>query len=79
MVIEGIIAEVMETWPLQLFVETDEGSYHVALAESTAVITKGQPVGPEQLLPGLNIRVEGDASGSRGMHATRIEIRRKAD
>jgi hypothetical protein len=74
-VIEGTVTDVMETWPLQLFVKTDKGTCHVALAENTAVITRGRPAGPEQLLPGLIIRAEGDASGSQGMRATRIEIR----
>lgn len=79
MVIEGRVIEVMETWPLQLFVETDAGIWHVALAEGTVVIARGRPVGPENLLPSLNVRAEGDASGARGMQATWIETSQQTD
>lgn len=74
MVIEGKIVEVMETWPLQMFVQADKDVWHIALTASTLVIERGRPVGPEQLLPGLDVRAEGDASGPRGMQTTRIDI-----
>jgi hypothetical protein len=73
-VIEGTIIDVMETWPLQLSVDTREGIYHVALAETTAVTSEGRPEEPAQLLPGRPIRVEGKASNARAMKAARIDI-----
>jgi hypothetical protein len=73
-VIEGTIVDVMETWPLQLSVDTGEGVCQVALAEATAVTSEGQPAEPAQLLPGRPVRVEGKASNARAMKAARIDI-----
>jgi hypothetical protein len=74
MVIEGTIVDVMETWPLQLAVDTREGIYQVALAEATTVTSEGQPAEPARLLPGLSVRIEGEAPNPRAMRAVHIDI-----
>ncbi len=74
MVIEGTIIDVMETWPLQLSVDTGDGVCQVALGETTAVTSEGRPAEPARLLPGRPVRIEGEASTLRAMKAARIEI-----
>ena len=74
MVIEGTIIGVMETWPLQLSVDTREGTWQVALAETTVVTSGGRPVDLSKLLPGRRVRVDGEASTARAMKATRIDL-----
>jgi hypothetical protein len=73
MLIEGEVVGVMETWPLQLAVQTDTGTYHVLL-DDTVIRSGGQPASSRDLRPGLHIRVEGEPSGPRGMTAIRIDI-----
>ena len=73
MIIEGQITGVMETWPLQLTVQTDAGMYHVILAE-IVVTSGGQPVSPGDIREGDTVRVDGTPSGPRGITATSIDI-----
>jgi hypothetical protein len=73
MLIEGKIAGVMETWPPQLAVETDAGTCHVLLGD-TVITSGGRPASSGDLKPGLDVRVEGEVSGPRGMTASRIDI-----
>jgi hypothetical protein len=73
MLIEGEVVGVMETWPLQLAVQTDAGTYHVILGD-TVITSGGRSASPEDIRPGLDVRVEGEASGRRGMTASRIDI-----
>ncbi len=68
--IEGTIVEVMESWPLQLVIQTQSGTQHVVLAPNAAITAKGLSVGPEMLKPGVRVRIDGVASGSGGMTAT---------
>ena len=77
MIIEGRIAEVMETWPLQLIVETHTGRYQVALQAETKIGKKGQGVGAGTLRHGLNVQIEGQRSGSTqsAMTARVIEVK----
>ena len=74
MIIEGKIVEVMESWPLQLTVETETGRYHVALLSETTITREGETVDPGELLPDLQVRVEGQASGANAMTAQAIEV-----
>ena len=74
MAIEGSIVEVMESWPLQLTVETEAGRYQVSLLSETTVTREGETVDPGELMPGLRIRVGGQSSGANAMTARAIEI-----
>jgi hypothetical protein len=74
MIIEGTIVEVMESWPLQLTVETETGRYHVALLSETTITREGETVDPGELLPDLQVRVEGQRTGSSAISAQTIEI-----
>jgi hypothetical protein len=74
MTIEGKIVEVMESLPLQLTVETATGRYHIGLLPDTAIIREGETIDPGGLLPGLQVRVGGQASGPNAMTAQTIEI-----
>jgi len=73
MIIVGQVTGVLETWPLQLTVHTDVGTYHVILAD-IAVTASGQPVSPGDIRPGHTVRVDGAASGPRGITANLIDI-----
>jgi hypothetical protein len=59
MIIEGKILHVMESWPLQLIVEAREGKFQVALQSDTKVMRRNDTVDPKQLLPGLDVTIEG--------------------
>jgi len=74
MVIEGTIVGVMETWPLQLSVDTGEDVCQVSLAQSTSITYGGRPADPAHLLPGRRVRVEGESSNAHAMKAERIDI-----
>lgn len=74
MIIEGKIVEVMESWPLQLTVETETGRYHVELLSETTITREGETVDPGELLPDLLIRVQGQRTGSSAIIAQTIEI-----
>jgi hypothetical protein len=74
MIIEGKIVEVMESWPLQLTVETETGRYHVQLLSETTITREGETVDPGELLPDLQVQVEGQSSGSNAMTAQAIEV-----
>jgi hypothetical protein len=74
MIIEGKIVEVMESWPLQLTVETGTGRYHVELLSETTITREGETVDPGELLPDLQVRVQGQASGPNTMTAQAIKV-----
>lgn len=77
MVIEGKIVEVMESWPLQLVVETQSGRYYVELVPETTIAQQGQKVDQGNLKAGLQVQLEGQRSGSSqlAMTAQVIEIK----
>jgi len=72
--IEGVITEVMETWPLQLNVRVGQGRVVVSLTESTVIKQGGRPVGAESLRPGLKILVQGQRQKPEGCTADTIII-----
>lgn len=74
MVIEGTIMEIMESWPLQLSVQTLSGRYHVELLEETLITEDNAGVDPGDLRQNMIIRVEGTESGTNAAMADTIEI-----
>ena len=75
-VIEGIIVEVMESWPLQLAVEGGGNRYHVELLHQTTVTRGSRDVNPGVLQPDQRVRVSGSGRGppTQVMIAESIEI-----
>jgi hypothetical protein len=74
MKIEGTIEEVMETWPLQLTLASDQGRFHVLLRPETAIRKNDVGVGASELRRGEAVRVEGHASGAAGLTATAVTV-----
>ncbi len=73
-VVEGKILRVMESWPLQLVVETPSGRLDVALSDETAVIQEGRSVSPSVLTSGAMVIMRGDPSPKRPTAFTAREI-----
>lgn len=76
MIISGKIIQVMESWPIQLSVETSSGTYDVQLLEDTKITRQGKTVKPGELNPNMRIKIEGQLSSpnSDGVTASTIEI-----
>ena len=76
LVIEGTIAEVAESWPLQLIVATKTDRVHVALTPDTTITRLGERSRPGELVPNLRVRIAGLRSGASAtaMTARTIEI-----
>jgi len=64
MVIEAEIVHVMETWPLQLVVQSLEGRYHVNLQEHTRIIRNNQEVRAGELRPRMKVEITGQKAGT---------------
>jgi hypothetical protein len=58
-IVDGNIVRVMESWPLQLVVDTPSGRLGVLLTEETKIMQRGRTAGPSALLPGEKIRLVG--------------------
>ena len=58
-IVDGNIVRVMESWPLQLVVDTPSGRLGVLLTEETKIMERGRSSGPNALLPGEKIRLLG--------------------
>jgi hypothetical protein len=54
---DATIVHIMESWPLQLVLQTSTGREHVALAEDAYIQRAGKRVDPGVLQPGQRIRV----------------------
>lgn len=75
MIIEGTIVEVMESWPLQLMVQTREGRYYVELLSETRITQAGESINQENLSPNLLVQITGKAGFEQlTMSAETIEI-----
>lgn len=76
LMIEGNIVQVMESYPLQLMVETNSGRYHVALSSDTRVMQQNQTVEQNQLKTGMHVQIEGQTSSidDHAMTAQTIQI-----
>lgn len=67
---------VMESWPLQLTVQTQTALYHVVLRSDTQITQQGKEVNPGSLRPDLPVRIGGQVSSSNplAMNAEVIEV-----
>lgn len=76
MEIKGKIMTVMESWPLQLTVQTQTALYHVVLRSDTQITQQRQVVDPGSLRPDLPVRIRGQISSSNplAMNAQVIEV-----
>lgn len=54
---DATIVYIMESWPLQLVLQTSTGREHVSLAEDAYIQHAGKRVDPGVLHPGQRIRV----------------------
>lgn len=70
---EATIVNVMESWPLQLALQTSSGPQHVALDESAQIARGGVTLSAGDLRPGQRVRITLHADGGRTT-ATQIEI-----
>ena len=75
--IEGKISQVMESFPLQLMVETQDGRCCVALKPETKVTQQGKTVDASNLNPGLRVKIQGlsSAADRLAMTAQAVEIK----
>ena len=74
MTIEGTITAVLESWPLELVVETATGFWHVALRSDTVITANGQPADPHRVGPGMRVTIEGIAAGPDAISASAIDL-----
>lgn len=74
MKLEGVIVEIMESYPLQLVVETRAGRYQVALSEATAIIQNSATRQQADLRVQMHVQITGSQSGANAMTAATIEI-----
>lgn len=61
-IIEGKILKVMESWPLQLVVDTPSGRLDVLLSEDAKITKAGLLVDTRALTLGTKIRLRGHVS-----------------
>ena len=75
--VEGKISQVMESFPLQLVVETRNGRCCVALVPETKIVQQGKTVDASNLHPGLTVKIQGlsSAADRLAMTARVIEIK----
>ena len=75
--IEGKITQVMESFPLQLMVETKDGRCCVALLPETKITQQGQTLDASNLNPGLTVTIQGLSSTAdrSAMTAQAVEIK----
>ena len=75
MVIEGTIIEVMESYPLQLIVQTREGQYYVELLSETRITQAGESINQGNLSPNMQVKITGnDGFEQLTMSAKIVEI-----
>ena len=72
--IRGRIVHVLETWPLQLVVESAGRRHDVRLSDTTRITRSGGNADPGQLQPNMEIEISGETAGST-MVAQSIAIR----
>lgn len=54
---EATIIHIMESWPLQLALQTPDGREQVSLAENVVIQRAGKVVDPSALHPGQPVRL----------------------
>jgi len=74
--IDGKIVSVMESWPLQLIVETATDRYNVLLLLETMITRRGVKISAGELNPSLRVLIKGHRSSENqfAMTAQQIEI-----
>lgn len=72
---EGVIVRLLETWPLQLVVETARGQVHVGLREDALVTRGGRVAPPSALRVGERVVVEGEETAERAVDAAAVAVR----
>ena len=75
--IEGKITQVMESFPLQLMVETQDGRYCVALQPQTKIVQQGKTSDASNLHLDLTVTIKGlsSAANRSAMTAQAVEIK----
>jgi hypothetical protein len=74
MSITGKITAMMETWPLQLAVETTSGRYHVSLQPETIVSQAGRAAEVTALRPNQRVQISGYSIEDNTLTAESIEL-----
>jgi hypothetical protein len=74
MIIEGIIRGVMETWPLQLSIETASGVRDIGLSDRTKVVDTRGSRAAHDLCPGQVVRVTVEPVREPRSRASLVEI-----
>ena len=74
--IRGVIASVMESWPLQLSITSDSERVSIALTENTEIGQGGRRVPAGDLRVGQFVRIEGKITSQdpAAVTAYRLEI-----
>jgi hypothetical protein len=54
---EATVLHIMESWPLQLVLQTPAGREQIVLAENARIQRNGVPASPGALQPGQRVRV----------------------
>ncbi len=70
--IEGRIAEVRESFPPQLVIESDDGKFEIGLSDATAIQVEGRKRSYEALQTGKLVRIDGTSTSARSLTAERI-------
>lgn len=75
-IIDGIIVRVMESWPLQLVINTSSGPIGVILTEETRITQRGIASSPTELMPGEKVRLLGfyKPGHPETFHAVEIQL-----
>jgi hypothetical protein len=72
--VQGVITKVMESWPLQLVVQSGEDSTHVALTFQTTITRNGKNMTPSDLHASQLVKIEGASISLDALTANWIEI-----
>ena len=74
MELEGVVVDVMETWPLQLTVISAETCYHILLDMDTITYHNNEPHYDYPFQPNQHIKIEGQAFDGNFIVAKTIQI-----
>lgn len=73
--IEGRLATIAETWPLQLALQPEHGPpWAVTVGDGTRVGLRGAAATPAALRPGQHLRATGQQQGPLALLAQAVEI-----
>lgn len=72
--LEGVIAELYETWPLQLSLKTSSGQYLVALSQETKVVRGKRSIPASELKPEMKVHISGTPTGDMALTAQSISV-----